>query len=224
MPMKTTRKELRWQSSKISAASPSRLFISSPPSLSRVLSTLSHSTRRRSSIFSSGFCTLRVGGRICGIQEGGRGRRGWGSVETRPRVLSLISHPPTIPGSHRGLEKASAGLKRRGRDEGGSAETRPRGHGCAISESGEGSVGPDGGEMKGAYWIRVQGKETQSTVQCSGSSSLQWCASHGDHCNTSPMVSMFWLGVLGAVSHGRGSTNEILWAIVLPSLLIILFQ
>ena len=29
-----------------------------------------------------------------------------------------------------------------------------RGHGCAISESGEGSVGPDGGEMKGAYWIR----------------------------------------------------------------------
>lgn len=57
---------------------------------------------------------------------------------------------------NRGLEKASAGLKRRRRDEGGSAEIRPRSwaSGRAISKSGEGSVGPDRGEMKAAYGIR----------------------------------------------------------------------
>jgi len=50
-----------------------------------------------------------------------------------------------------GWRKASAGLKRRRKDEGRSAETRPR---RAIMESGEGSVGPNGGEIKATGWIR----------------------------------------------------------------------
>jgi len=50
-----------------------------------------------------------------------------------------------------GWRKAYAGLKQRRKDEGRSAETRPR---RAIMESGEGSIGPNGGEIKATGWIR----------------------------------------------------------------------
>ncbi|KAG2574388.1 hypothetical protein PVAP13_7KG317792 [Panicum virgatum] len=98
----------------------------------------------------------RVGGRICGIEarreEGMAERRNY---QAKGSSLSSRIHQRFLD-PNRGLEKASAGLKRRRRDEGGSAEIRPRSwaSGRAISKSGEGSVGPDGGEMKAAYWIR----------------------------------------------------------------------
>ncbi|KAG2598992.1 hypothetical protein PVAP13_5KG412307 [Panicum virgatum] len=96
-----------------------------------------------------------------GLEDGSvglkqRGRRRWGRVETRPS-LSLSSSSLSSRVHQRfldpieGWRKASAGLKRRRKDEGISSETRPR---RAILESDEGSVSPNGEEIKAAGWIR----------------------------------------------------------------------
>jgi len=79
--------------------------------------------------------------------------------------LFLITHPPAIPRSRRGLEEASAGIETVEKGKGWKRRNQTKvlhislspvldfvsclvfggGHRRALSESGEGSVGTDGG-------------------------------------------------------------------------------